>query len=70
MARVRIYISHPSAQAASWTLSVQTTGDAGYAERMQAVLAACDRARALEELGDDVTVLEEDADGHWQIVRE
>lgn len=70
MAQVRIYIMYPAYDSRRWHVSVNGTDGESYPDGLLALHAACDRARAMEEMGTDVTVLQEDADGVWHVVRE
>ncbi|MGA7437041.1 MAG: hypothetical protein WBW32_02800 [Luteibacter sp.] len=70
MAQVRIYIMHPAYNTKRWHVSVDGKDGDSYPDGLLALHAACERARLMEEMGDDATVLQEDADGVWHIVRE
>lgn len=70
MAQTRIYIMYPAYQTKRWHVSINGKDGESFADGLLALRAACDRARVMEEMGDDVTVLQEDADGAWHIVRE
>lgn len=70
MAQVRIYIMYPAHNTRTWHVSINGRDGESYPDGLLALHAACDRARVMEEMGDDVTVLQEDADGAWHIVRE
>lgn len=51
-------------------MSVNGKDGESYTDGLVALHAACDRARAIEQMGEDVTVLQEDAGGAWHVVRE
>lgn len=70
MAQVRIYIMYPAHNTRTWHVSINGRDGESYPDGLLALHAACDRARFMEEMGDDVTVLQEDAGGAWHVVRE
>jgi hypothetical protein len=70
MAQVRIYIMYPAHNTRTWHVSINGLDGESYSDGLLALHAACDRARVMEEMGDEVTVLQEDAGGAWHVVRE
>lgn len=70
MAQVRIYIMYPAHGTRDWHVSIDGRDGESYPDGLLALHSACDRARVLEEMGDEVTVLQEDAGGAWHVVRE
>lgn len=70
MASIRIFVMYPAAQSRTWHVSVDGTDGEDYTDGLTALNAACDKARALEQMGHDVQVRQEDADGTWHIVWE
>lgn len=70
MSLVRIFILHPSEPGSHWHVSEDGKDGVSYRDGLVAMRAACDRARALEEMGMDAQVQQEGADGTWQIIRE
>lgn len=70
MAHLRIYVMYPAYNTRTWHVSVDGADGESYTDGLRALHAACDRARVMEQMGDDVTVLQEDADGAWHVVRE
>jgi hypothetical protein len=70
MAQVRIYIMYPAQGARTWHVSMDGRDGQPFPDEPAAMRAACERAQVMEQMGDDVTVLEEDEDGAWHIVRE
>jgi hypothetical protein len=70
MSLIRIFILHPSEPGSQWHVSEDGKDGESYRDGLVAMHAACDRARALEQMGMDVQVRQEGADGTWQIIRE
>ncbi|QWT22132.1 hypothetical protein KPL74_09005 [Bacillus sp. NP157] len=72
MSAVRIYVMYPATTAGTrtWHVSVDGKDGESFTDGLLALQAACDRARVMEEMGDEVTVLQEDAAGAWHIARE
>lgn len=70
MAQVRIYIMYPAHNSRSWHVSINGMDGESYTDGLLALHAACNRARIMEDMGDEVTVLQEDAAGSWHVVRE
>ncbi|QWT22021.1 hypothetical protein KPL74_08440 [Bacillus sp. NP157] len=70
MAHVRIYIMYPAQGTRTWHVSENGKDGESYTDGLSALHAACDRARVIETIGDEVTVLQEDAGGTWHVVRE
>lgn len=70
MAHVRIYIMYPAHNSRSWHVSINGMDGESYTDGLLALHAACNRARIMEDMGDEVTVLQEDAAGSWHVVRE
>lgn len=70
MAQVRIYIMYPAHNSRSWHVSINGMDGESYTDGLLALHAACNRARIMEDMGDEVTVLQEDATGSWHVVRE
>lgn len=70
MASLRIFVMYPAGSGKTWHVSVDGDEGESFTDGLAALNAACDRARALEQMGHDVQVRQEDADGTWHIVRE
>ncbi|GAA0913164.1 hypothetical protein GCM10009552_28670 [Rothia nasimurium] len=70
MASIRIYVMYPAGRSHTWHVSVDGGEGEDFRDGLAALTAACDKARALEEMGHDVQVRQEDADGTWHVVRE
>lgn len=70
MAHVRIYIMYPAHNSRTWHVSINGADGESYSDGLLALQAACDRARVMEQMGDEVTVLQEDAAGVWHVARE
>jgi len=70
MALVRIFIMYPAAQSKTWHVSVDGAEGSSHTDGLLAIQAALERARALEDMGHDVVVKQEGADGSWQVIRE
>lgn len=70
MAQVRIYIMYPAHNARSWHVSINGMDGESYTDGLLALHAACNRARIMEDMGDEVTVLQGDAACSWHVVRE
>lgn len=70
MSPVRIYIMHPAHPGSDWHVSEDGKEGESYRDGLVAMHAACNRARVLENIGMEVQVRQEDADGSWQVIRE
>ena len=70
MPAIRIYVMYPAAQSRTWHVSVDGKEGQSFTDGLLALHAACDRARVLEEMGEEVVVMQEDAAGAWHIARE
>ncbi|UPG88236.1 hypothetical protein L2Y96_12480 [Luteibacter aegosomaticola] len=70
MAHARIYIMYPAHNTRTWHVSINGTDGDSYTDGLLALHAACERARVMEEMGDEVTVFQEDAGGAWHVIRE
>lgn len=67
---IQIYITHPSGADVPWRVSEDGEEGESYRAADAAVQAAYERARALEEMGFDVQVRQENSDGTWLLLRE
>jgi hypothetical protein len=70
MSLVRIYVMYPAGSGTTWHVSVDGKEGDSFTDGLMAINAACDQARAFEQMGHDVQVRQEGADGSWQIIRE
>ena len=67
---IRIFVMYPAAHSRTWHVSTEGHEGETYEDGLIALQAACDKARALEQMGHEVQVRQEDADGTWHLVRE
>ncbi|UPG92774.1 hypothetical protein [Luteibacter aegosomatissinici] len=63
MAQVRIYVVYRAHKTRAWHVSLNGADGESYASELLALHAACERVRVMEKIGNDVTVLQEDAGG-------
>jgi hypothetical protein len=70
MSLVRIYVMYPAGTGKTWHVSVDGKEGASFTDGLVAINAACDQARAFEQMGHDVQVRQEGADGTWHVIRE
>jgi hypothetical protein len=70
MAQIRIFVMYPSTNSRTWHVSTDGHEGESYTDGLLALHAACEKARVLEQMGHDVVVRQEDADGAWHVVRE
>ncbi|QDE40456.1 hypothetical protein FIV34_15210 [Luteibacter pinisoli] len=70
MALIRIFVMYPAGTTSTWHVSVDGADGSSHSDGLLAIQAAVERAQALEQLGHEVIVKQEGADGSWQILRE